>query len=254
MTVTTLDKIIRNYLLRKGYTLHWYLQSLVYAKDCLRELSFDDLHLINTKLLTVNTDSNTVVLPEDYVDFCVVGVQVGQNVRPLVLNSKINRLRNYDSDFNSQDFQPAPNSTNPIYYNYLYSYYWNTTTFNEYGEFTGRLYGYQGVYTDTFNIIPERNEIQLNQNLIVGEIVLEYISNGLDATSISKITPYAQATIEAYIDWQYKSNHRHYTNQDSQLSEFEYLKQRQLLRARLSTLTIEEIKRIRYRTSTAVQK
>lgn len=254
MTTITLDKIIRNYLLRRGYSLHYYLESLVYAKDCLRELSFDDLHIINTRLLTVNTTSNTVVLPEDYVDFCVVGVQVGQNVRPLVLNEKINRLRNYDDDFNAEPFGTPPTNSNPVYYNYLYSYYWNITTFNEYGEFTGRLYGYPGVYTDTFNIIKERNEIQLNENLVVEEIVLEYISNGLDASSISKITPYAQATIEAYIMWQHKLNNRSYNNQDRQLAEMEYKKQRTILRARMSNLTIEEVKRIRYRTSTAVQK
>ncbi len=255
MTTITLDQIIRNYLLRRGYTLHHYLESLVYAKDCLRELSFDDLHIINTKLLTVNTDDNTVPLPEDYVDFCLVGVQVGQNVRPLVLNEKINRLRNYDDDFNAEFFNnPPTNSTNPIYYNYLYSYYWNLSTFNEYGEFTGRLYGYQGIYTDTYNIIPERNEIQLNQHLVVDEIVLQYISNGLDATSVSKITPYAQATIEAYITWQHKQCSRHYNNQDRQMAEMEYIKQRKILRARMNTLTIQEVKRILYKSSVATPK
>ena len=68
MTTASLDYIVKNYLLKKGYPLHWYMQFMVYAADCLRDITFDDLRVINTKILPVNQNINTAELPEDYQD------------------------------------------------------------------------------------------------------------------------------------------------------------------------------------------
>ena len=45
----SLNAIVRNVLLRRGYPLHYYMQFLVNAKDCLREMSLDSLDVINTE-------------------------------------------------------------------------------------------------------------------------------------------------------------------------------------------------------------
>ena len=69
MTTASLDYIVKNFLLKKGYPLHWYMQFMVYASDCLRDITFDDLRVINTKILPVNQAINTAELPEDYQDY-----------------------------------------------------------------------------------------------------------------------------------------------------------------------------------------
>ena len=40
--------------------MHWYLECLTYGKDCLRELTFDDFKVVNTKLLPVLNDADNV--------------------------------------------------------------------------------------------------------------------------------------------------------------------------------------------------
>lgn len=255
MTSVTLDSIVRNFLLKRGYSLHWYLQFIVYAKDCLRQLSEDDLTVVNTKLLPVNS-YNAVDLPNDYLDYTLVGVRVGQNVKPLVETSKINRMVN-----RNDDLEPIPYGTNAvpgdeqIYYGSLYPFYWNTTYWNTYGEPIGRMYGLgAGLQDDVFSVFPERGQIQLTEYLSVDNIVLEYISDGMNADAATRISPYAYDTIDAYILWQMKEHSRTYSAGEAQLAKQEYIDQRKILRARLNPMTIDMWKRIFQRASYASPK
>lgn len=244
---TSLDAIVRNVILRKRLSLHWYIDFMVHAVNCLRELSMDDLKCVNTKLLTVDA-YNAIDLPNDYLDYTRVGIKAGQNIKPLVETDKINSLVNR----NPADLSPttygnanADNSTAALYYGYSYPFFWHTVTWNQYGESVGRMFGFgAGIQDDVFKVVKERNQIQLTENLSVSEIVLEYISDGTSADAATAVTPYAYATIAAYIDWQIKENSRSYGMGDRQLAKSEYVSQRQILRARLSDLTPEVLERI----------
>ncbi len=255
MTTVTLDAIVRNFILKRRYTIHWYLEFIVYAKDCLRNLSEDDLQVINTKLLPVNS-YNVVDLPADFLDYTLVGVQVGQNVKPLVETSKINRMINRNSDLEPIKYSETQvNTNNQIYYGALYPFYLHTVYWNEYGEPTGRLYGMgAGVQDDVFSIFPERNQIQLTENMTVDNIVLEYISDGMNADAATRITPYAYDTIDAYILWQMKCNTRTYGAGEAEYAKQEYIDQRKILRARLNPMTIEMWKRLFQRATYAAPK
>ena len=100
MTTASLDYIVKNFLLKKGYPLHWYMQSLVYAADCLRDITFDDLRVINTKIIPVDQTINAAELPSDYQDYVTVGVMVGQRIRPLTPTSTLNPLINLNENLN----------------------------------------------------------------------------------------------------------------------------------------------------------
>ncbi len=242
MTTVTLDAVVRNFLLKRGYTIHWYLQFLVYATECLRELSMDDLKAINTKLLPVN-DQNAVELPSDYLDYVTVGAQVGQMVKPLVETDKINPMVNRNSDLEPIRYDESDVNTNSqVFYNALYPFYWHTTMWNQYGEYTGRLYGSgAGVQDDVFSVFPERNQIQLVENLALDEIVLIYVSDGMNADAATRITPYAYNTISSYIMYQMKNHSRTYSKGEAEMEKQEYIDQRKILRARLSDLTMETV-------------
>jgi len=246
MTLTNLNSIVNNVLNRRKYSIHFFLEFLIYASDCLRELSMDDLKVVQAKKLSVN-EYNAVDLPNDYLDYVKVGVEVGQNVRPLVETSGLNRMVNRDADFNPIPYyNPQKGNTNPIQYGYLNPINWWGVNFNEYGEFTGRQFGAgAGVQTDVFTVVKERNQIQLTDHLTGLEtIVLEYISNGQSADAATQIDSYAIATIEAYILWQMKESTRTYSEGERERAKQEYITQRQILRARMSDLTMEKIKRI----------
>lgn len=241
MTVTNLDTIVRSLLMKKGYTMHWYVDFLLAASSCLRELHMDDLRAVNTKLLVLN-DYSAATIPSDCLDVVRVGIKAGQYVRPLVPNSKINSLYNMDDELSIIPYSGGSSTDTPLIYG-TGGFEWRTTHYNEYGENTGRYFGAGDTYNDYYKVIPERNEIQVDETLGVEEIVVEYISDGQDADAASKITPYAQATIEAYINWQHKENNRTYGLGERQMAEMEYIKQRKILRARKSDLTLEGLKR-----------
>jgi hypothetical protein len=255
MTVISLKAIVKDVLMQKGYSLHWYIQFLVYAKNCLRELTFDDLHVVNTKKIPVN-EFNEFEIPADYQDYSRVNAICGEKLRPLVETDKLNKLPALDEDFNQTTYNASPVSeTNTLFYGGLYPFYWNTTTWNEFGESTGRFFGVgASTQDDVFTVIKERNVIKVTETLDIDDVILEYISDGMDADSATRVDSYAIKTIDAYINWQHKKHNRHYGIGEVQYEEQQYIKERLILRARLSPLTMEVWKRLFQRASYASPK
>lgn len=252
MVTTNLDNIVRTILLKRRYTLHWYLEFLLYARECLREISMDELRVINFAMLPVNS-YNAVDLPDDYLDEVSVSLPIGQRLRPLVKDQSITPLNAFDSDFNIIKYQAAATQTvtSLIYNNVFLSALWNTTTFNEYGEATGRFFGMgAGSPTDTYNVIKSRNQIQLNEGLTVDNIVLAYIGDGTSSDASTQIDPYAIKTIDSYCMYLFKENNRTYGIGETKIAWDMYIQQRQILRARMSDLTINRIRRSIQRNST----
>lgn len=129
----------------------------------------------------------------------------------------------------------------------IYGWWGYTIHYNDKLEFTGRMYGAAIDRTDSFKIIPERNEIQLHQNLCATEIILEYISDGSEIDNATQVNPYAKATIEAYINWKYKENNRSYGEGERQRAQMQFDHQQRILRGRTNHITIADIKSIIYR-------
>jgi hypothetical protein len=223
-----------------GYSLHYYVQALKSASDCLRELTFDSLQNVNTVNLTLS-DTGTADLPCDYVDFVKVGVPYSQYVRPLVQKDSINRLQNKDSSGNPIIY-PDPSPVLPLFYA---PPFYQSDYFNDNYEPLGRLFGFNaGWIQDGFKILRERGQIQVDQQLCATSIYLEYISDGQCSDNATKVHPYSQKTIEAYILWQFKQHSRAYGSQERRLAQDEFSSQRRILRARLNGLTAQDIKRI----------
>jgi hypothetical protein len=72
---------------------------------------------------------------------------------------------------------------------------------------------------------------------------MQYIGSGMNADAATQITPYAFETIDAYIMWQMKENSRTYGDGEAERARQLYIAERQILRARLSPLTTEVMKR-----------
>lgn len=250
MNVISLDQIVKNILLKRGYSLHWYLDFLVPAKDCLRELCFDEnMQTLRYKILIPDTNAgNTAALPADMVDHVRVSVRVDQYLLPLVEDNALDLIPNYDSDFDIQPYTEGVASlstTDQNYYpNGYLSPYWYMCNINAWGENLGRQFGGTGGRFDTYKIDKTRNEIKINERLSLAEVVIEYISNGMDADSATHINAYAQSCIEAYAMWQFKENNRTYSPGEAGIAKQQYVQERQILRARLSDLSIDALKNI----------
>lgn len=222
--------------MQKSYSLHWYIQALKYASDCLRELTFDSLKNINTVILDVS-DTGAADLPCDYVDKIKVGIQKGQYIKPLVQDDSINRKVKLDSTGTPIKYDEPCNFD--LYTPFLFqSYPYLETCLTP-------IYGFNaGWLTDGYKILRERGQIQLDQNVCATEIYLEYISDGQCADNATMVHPYAQKTIEAYIFWQFKEHSRTYGAGERQLAQNEFNAQRRILRARLNGLTKDDYIRI----------
>lgn len=251
----SLDKIVRGILLQKQLSIHFYLQYLVYERDCLREISMDALKVVQYELLTID-EWNEAPIPCGFLDDINVGFEVGQGIRPLVKDNSLNSLINYDDSGNRISFNQAAIVANPRT-NFLtgqeninlsafnWGEGWNYYSRNDYGESLGRILGYRCNPSDTYKIIPERNVIKINEDIGTtgSKFVLTYISDGSCCNAATCVTPYAISTIDAYIKWQTKENNRSYSEGEKERAERWYLKQRGILVGRLSDLTLDDILR-----------
>lgn len=253
MITSSIDNIIRAILLRKSYTIHWYLDALLAARDCLREITFDDLQIINTELVPLN-DAFAAQIPNGAADIVKVGVRVGQFVRPLVRVNNINPMEFMEEGISEPYSDLVAQNSSSIFNSLSTGNFWRTITWNQYGENVGRLFGYNGGYSDTYQVFPERNEIQCNESIGFDAIVVEYIGDGMNIDAATHIDPYAIATIEAYILWQFKEMNRSYNEGEKERARQLYLKERGILRARKVNWSISAIKRARQRTSYAAPK
>lgn len=240
MKYTTVDKITRSMLIQLRLPLHFYIQFAKYALDCIRELTFDSMRVVNTTLLEIN-ENFYAELPCGFVDFTFVGIRQGQFVQPITQRQSINNLpaltpqgaiTTYgDPTTQSLDFPFWPG-------------YWMFQNIDDLGENTGRLYGWNtGIDNNGFKIIPERNIIQFTESFTRCHAVMEWIGDGQCADSATKVDPMAQACIEAYMRWRFSSN----DSIERSPEGASYFNQRRLYRARKDELTPYEIRNILYR-------
>lgn len=242
MRYTSLHKVVTGYLLQKRYPIHFYVEFLVYAARGLNELHFDTLGLVRTVKLPIN-DYNAITLPCDFMDWTKIGIPNGQFIKPLANRSSMTRLNNYDE----QGDKIAYNSDDETIFGTLFSLHGGlgySVRYNDKLESTGRVYGSRGNQTNTFKYLRERNEITVDSDIAATEVVLEYISDGQEADNATQITPYAIATLEAYMNWKHKENGRTYNEGERMRAQRQFDHQHSLLRARMNPLTIDDIKAI----------
>lgn len=240
MRFTTIDKIVRGVLIQKRWPLHYYLECAKHALDCLRELTFDSLRIVNTVELTINEDGYYADLPCDYVDWTKVGLKIGQFVQPITQRDSINRLHNYDSQGAIINYGDA---TDAITDYPFWPGYWMYQNIDDLGENIGRLYGYNtAVANNSFKILRERGQIQFNESTQTNTIVLEYISDGQTSDNATQVDPYAESCIESYISWKTSPS----GDNDRSPEGRSYANARRIFRARKNELTLVQIRQILY--------
>lgn len=239
MIFNSLDSICRSVLLRKNSSLHFYLDCIIAARDCLSILAMDDLRVINTKLLSVNA-YGAIDLPSDFVDETSVDIMVGQKTMKLTPDDSISSLNNFDSSLNIIRYDESASSDMQL----IYGWFGAFGSLNQYGENLGRYFGGSGDNCYTYKVVRKRNQIQLNEALSIDDAILNYISNGIDADAATKVPPYAVQTIEDYILWQLKEHRRDISEGEKQRAENRYINSRLTLRARNNPLTIDLLRSI----------
>ena len=241
MTLYTLDNVVRGALAEKGYSMHWYLQYLTYGVDALRELNFDVLQNVKSVRLPINS-YKAATLPNDFVDYVRVGNELGEYIYPWgEKRDSYNRLNKFDSQGNKVPYGDIEAQNGILPNNW--EGFWYTNYINDKGEHLGRIFNNRPGFRESFVILRERNEIQLDISSVGKEIVMDYISDGTSLDASNSIHPYALATIKAYIFWKHKEHNRHYNLSERQVAKDEYYNQLRILRARMNTIDVLDIRR-----------
>jgi len=238
MKVSTLDKIVREALSDHNYPMHWYIQFLGYAVTCLRELEFDTMRSVKSKRLTIN-DYKAANLPCDYVDYIRVAAELGQYLDPWVEKESLNRLNKFDENGAKTSYSDVESINGILPDNF--EGFWATNYINDKGEHKGRIFSHRPAFRNSFLIIRERNQIQLDTSYTGTTITMDYITNGLSVDASNNVHPYAINTIKGYIDWQYKKHSRRYSNNDTAIAEQYFYNQLRILRGRLNNMGEQEI-------------
>ena len=240
MTYVTVDSIVKSFLLRKEYPMHWYLVCLKHAADCLRDLRVTSLPWIETTTLTVN-EYGAVDYPDGFESLLRIGVVNGQFVVPLVQGKgTMNRAVLRDSNGAPVPYGD-PSRRNLLSNSWVNSWF----SVNMYGENVGGVYGYgAGPEADLFQLMPERRQIQVSQELAGLDVVVDYTGDINHPSNMSRIPAIAQSTIEQYIAWQLKENGRHYSKAEAKDDERMFKKERDILRANINPLRKEDFLRI----------
>jgi hypothetical protein len=133
-------------------------------------------------------------------------------------------------------------------------WYGFTIQWNDRLEYTGKNYGARVNRADTFSIIPERNEIQLHNDIKATSIILEYISDGSEIDNATQITPYAKSTLEASMSLQEEENKSKPNQGLLERKQRKFDQQHTILRARINPLTIQDFKAAIYRNTSGAPK
>jgi len=223
--MVTLDRIVRDLLSQEGMnTTHNYLRYLRIANKGLKELTFDILGDTKVDLLEVSA-ALRIDLPTDYIDYTYVGI-VGSDGYLHTLGSKRNIPGVGTTNVTAQD---------NIAYPYLDGLYGSGAIFGNGGGQNSN-----GYYSPQIDRTASPEQMILT-SIAAGKFVyLEYISDGRATDDLTKIHPYAEEALTAYIYWKSIQRKRRVPNIEKSDARMDYYNEKRLARSRLVAFTKEE--------------
>jgi hypothetical protein len=203
MEIDTLDSIVRGALIDAGETtLHKYPKFLRWGIEAFRDYTFDSAQQTKTVKLPMNA-LKQVELPCDYVDWVLMGIQCGRDIKTLFVNDELQAFQNLDNcgcpkPFERDvDFNDLPSDALLGGGYYFFNY-------NQYGECLGGLYGYGGGHDrHGFKVLLNNNPpvIQLDTRIHTTDIYLEYLPSLFCPNAGTPVHPYFAKSITEYIYW-----------------------------------------------------
>jgi len=234
-------------------------QIRTHALRGIREMGFDMSKKIRSLKLTVSA-TNTIELPDDFVDWSKVGV-VGSDGIVYVLgeNKNVNysqayedgsgnkvgtAAEAYDSDgdgvYDRIDSKGATNSGSPAasddvthgFDSYIFRNYVYGATNGLYGIGGGHYYG-------TFRVNLDQNRIELETNQDIGEAVIEYVADEARSKNPS-VHVYLEEALTSYMYYKIIERKASVPANEKARARQEYYNERRKANARIKSFTKEE--------------
>tara|TARA_R100000654_G_scaffold21466_3_gene43333 strand:- start:257 stop:1123 length:867 start_codon:yes stop_codon:yes gene_type:complete len=238
-----------------------------FALRGIREIGFDLGKKIKSLKREIQTSSNSIILPDDFVDLSKIGIVdpngiirvLGQNKNinhsmhrvgksPAVevsdtvsanlsdskngpLNIKANFIDDVASSKSATDTGGSSTDDNLDFYifeNYLYQ------------GGMGRLYGTGGGYlSGEYRLNLEQNRIEIESNDDISEVVIEYIADEARSTD-PEVHVYAEEALRCYMYYKIVERKSSVPSNEKARARAEYYNERRKANARLSNFTKDE--------------
>jgi hypothetical protein len=196
----SLAAVVDQWLIENDLKGNYFPKGLAWAIRGLRELEFDSWPHVKTMLLNV-TDRRTVVLPDNFVDWCRVALKYGQYALDLGHNSD---MLVGDRAANENFVRGLPKYGLPTgvdFANYSYLSYAN------YGGMTLDVVnsGFLTKGAFKYHDNGQCKELLLDYDYGFKQVYIEYISDGFDPCGETIIHPYTYDYVFKYIDARYEN-------------------------------------------------
>jgi len=166
---------------------HYFDKFLGWALWHLREHNFDNAKEYRSVKLAMN-DTRLVECPKDYIDWCIVGIQVGEQVKTLGINENMVDLVGDDRTLGN------PQTFNDLGYNTLPNGI-DVTNYGGYWLKGGSVFSFGGGidYKGYFKPFkrPHGWVLQFSSLINKTDIYLEYMSDGFNPNRETMVNPYS---------------------------------------------------------------
>ena len=175
IATTSIDEIVKTTLMEMNLPIHLYFRAAAIGIRTMRDLNLGTLPYIKTVRLTVDA-VREVDIPEDLVDWIVVGRENGRKVVPLGENKSYNRLPHPDGEAYLES------GSHNILINSSFNAFSFAGSINDYAEINGKIFGVGNAdRNDIFKFVPERGKILVGSHFAEGESVyLEYVAHSTE--------------------------------------------------------------------------
>ena len=231
-----------------------------FALRGIREIGFDLGKKIKSIKRTINTDNDTIALPDDFVDLLKIGI-VGDDgmVHVLNQNKNINYSRQItqvdsadttstdDSDDGPLNIEPnlildreasKSSTTGATENSDDYDFYLFENYLHQGG--LGRLYGVGGGYAvGEYRLNLDDNRIEIKMESSGSEVVLEYIADEARSTD-PEVHVYAEEALRCYMYYKAVERKSSVPANEKARARAEFYNERRKANARLSNFTKQE--------------
>ena len=237
-----------------------------FALRGIREIGFDLGKKIKSLKREIQTSTNSIVLPDDFVDLSKIGI-VDPNgiIRVLGQNKNINHSMHRVDAEDTEISDTASGSTNDsangpldITRNLIDDVASSKSSTDTAGSSTddnldfyifenylyqgglGRLYGTGGGYlSGEYRLNLEQNRIEIESNDDISEVVIEYIADEARSTD-PEVHVYAEEALRCYMYYKIIERKSSVPSNEKARARAEYYNERRKANARLSNFTKEE--------------
>lgn len=212
--LVSLEEIVDKSLADLGEGAHKKELFLMWGLDYYRKYRMDLSREVRTVSLQM-TPWKSVVLPDDCVDWIMIGIRNGESISTFTKTALAPRDCACDDDApTAPAYNPEPGSEGVVYYN----------CYGEFGDDAGRMYGL--MHKDNglgyFDPNPNQgvNEIQLSAKVAAGtQIYLMYLSSLFDPDRGAVVHPYCEDMIRKGIHYLNLKNKRRAGNRNISMAD-----------------------------------